>query len=115
MRATKPFIGSRVVCRRPTILQSKPAVTGRTRPAQFAGANSGFGELERTLEQRPVSPLWMDALECGERVLAGIRHNDMYIFTHREFREPLEERCRAIMALVDGSARERLPAASSGG
>ena len=96
-------IGVSAFC--PGPVQSSIGETGRTRPAQFAGANSGFGELERTLEQRPVSPLWMDALECGERVLAGIRHNDMYIFTQREFREPMEERCRAIMAAFPDEPR----------
>jgi NAD(P)-dependent dehydrogenase (short-subunit alcohol dehydrogenase family) len=89
-------IGVSAFC--PGPVQSNIAETGRTRPEQFSGANSGFAELEKTLEQRPVSPLWMSALECGERVLAGIRHNDMYIFTHREFREPMEERCRAMLA-----------------
>jgi hypothetical protein len=40
----------------------------------------------------------MDPLECGERVLAGIRHDDLYIFTHREFREGADERFRAMLA-----------------
>ena len=44
------------------------------------------------------SPLWMDPLECGERVLAGIRRDDLYIFTHREFREGADERFRAMLA-----------------
>jgi hypothetical protein len=29
--------------------------------------------------------------EVGEKVLAGIRRNSMYIFSHPEFREELEE------------------------
>ena len=40
----------------------------------------------------------MDPLECGERVLAGIRRDDLYIFTHREFREGADERFRAMLA-----------------
>jgi hypothetical protein len=40
----------------------------------------------------------MDPVECGERVLAGIRGNDLYIFTHREFREGADERFRAMLA-----------------
>jgi len=55
-------------------------------------------ELERDLEERPNSPLWMDPIECGERVLAGIRNDDLYIFTHREFREGAEERFQAMVA-----------------
>ena len=96
-------IGVSAFC--PGPVQSNIAETGRTRPAEFSGANSGFAELERALAQRPVSPLWMDALECGERVLAGIRANDLYIFTHREFREPMEERCRALLAAFPDEPR----------
>jgi hypothetical protein len=40
----------------------------------------------------------MSAQECGERVLAGIRRDDLYIFTHREFREGADERFRAMLA-----------------
>ncbi len=68
----------------------------RTRPERYG--DSGYTELERELEERPNSPLWMDPLECGERVLAGIRRDDLYIFTHREFREGADERFRAMLA-----------------
>ena len=40
----------------------------------------------------------MDPLECGERVLAGIRDDDLYIFTHGEFREGADERFKAMLA-----------------
>ncbi len=66
------------------------------RPERYG--DSGYTELERELEARPNSPLWMDPLECGERVLAGIRRDDLYIFTHREFREGADERFRAMLA-----------------
>jgi hypothetical protein len=69
---------------------------GRTRPALYG--DSGYAELERQLESRPNSPLWMDPVECGARVLAGIRRDDLYIFTHREFREGAEERFQAMLA-----------------
>ncbi len=69
---------------------------GRMRPARYA--DSGYAELERELGERPNSPLWMDPLECGRRVLAGIRRNDLYIFTHPEFRQGVEERWRAMVA-----------------
>jgi short-subunit dehydrogenase len=69
---------------------------GRTRPPRYA--DSGYAEFERQLAVRETSPLWMEPLECGERVLAGIRRNDLYIFTHREFREGAEERFQAMLA-----------------
>jgi NAD(P)-dependent dehydrogenase (short-subunit alcohol dehydrogenase family) len=69
---------------------------GRMRPERYG--DSGYVELERELEERPNDPLWMDPLECGERVLAGIRNDDLYILTHREFREGADERFRAMLA-----------------
>jgi NAD(P)-dependent dehydrogenase (short-subunit alcohol dehydrogenase family) len=69
---------------------------GRSRPERYS--DSGYTTLERELEERPNSPLWMSAQECGVRVLAGIRRDDLYIFTHREFREGADERFRAMLA-----------------
>ena len=40
----------------------------------------------------------MSIEECGERVLRGIRNNDLYIFTHREFKEGVAERMAAMLA-----------------
>jgi NADP-dependent 3-hydroxy acid dehydrogenase YdfG len=79
----------------PGPVQSNIREGGRMRPRQYG--DSGYRELERDLEERPNSPLWMDPVECGERVLAGIRNDDLYIFTHREFREGAEERFQAML------------------
>jgi NAD(P)-dependent dehydrogenase (short-subunit alcohol dehydrogenase family) len=70
---------------------------GLLRPKQYK-EDTGYAEKERELAQRKNSPNWMSIEECGERVLRGIRRNDLYIFTHREFREGVEERMRAILA-----------------
>jgi hypothetical protein len=40
----------------------------------------------------------MSAIECGRKVLRGIRRNDMYILTHPEFRPGLKDRFDAILA-----------------
>ena len=45
-----------------------------------------------------VPPIRMDPRECGNRVLAGIRRNDLYILTHPEFKQGVEERFQAILA-----------------
>jgi NAD(P)-dependent dehydrogenase (short-subunit alcohol dehydrogenase family) len=87
-------IGVSAFC--PGPVQTNIRETGRARPERYR--DSGYAELERELEQRENSPLWMDPVECGERVLAGIRNDDLYIFTHREFREGAEERFRAMLA-----------------
>jgi NAD(P)-dependent dehydrogenase (short-subunit alcohol dehydrogenase family) len=87
-------IGVSAFC--PGPVQTNIREGGRTRPERFA--DSGYTQLEHDLEERPNSPLWMDPLECGERVLEGIRRDDLYIFTHREFREGADERFRAMLA-----------------
>jgi NAD(P)-dependent dehydrogenase (short-subunit alcohol dehydrogenase family) len=71
--------------------------TGRYRPEAYK-KDSGYAEFEKELAQRPNSPNWMTIEECGERVLNGIRRNDLYIFTHREFREGVAERMEAMLA-----------------
>ena len=40
----------------------------------------------------------MDPLEAGQRVLDGIRRNDLYIFTHQEFERATRERMEALLA-----------------
>jgi NAD(P)-dependent dehydrogenase (short-subunit alcohol dehydrogenase family) len=77
---------------------------GRMRPKEYG--DSGYLQLEHELEERPNSPLWMDPLECGERVLEGIRRDDLYIFTHREFREGCAERFDAILASFPDEPRD---------
>ncbi len=44
--------------------------------------------------------LMMDPLEAGERVLNGVRNNDLFIFTHPEFKPGMKERFDAILASV---------------
>jgi NAD(P)-dependent dehydrogenase (short-subunit alcohol dehydrogenase family) len=87
-------IGVSAFC--PGPVQTNIREGGRMRPERYR--DSGYLELERQLEERPNSPFWMDPLECGERVLAGIRRDDLYIFTHPEFREGADERFRAMLA-----------------
>ncbi len=87
-------IGVSAFC--PGPVQTNIREGGRVRPERYA--DSGYIELERELEERPNSPLWMSPHECGERVLEGIRRDDLYIFTHREFREGADERFHAMLA-----------------
>ena len=87
-------IGVSAFC--PGPVQTNIGEVGKTRPERYA--DSGYAEFERQLAERETSPLWMDPLECGKRVLAGIRDDDLYIFTHREFREGADERFRAMLA-----------------
>lgn len=43
------------------------------------------------------SKMLMSAEEAGERVVRGIRRNDLYIFTHTEFKQSMQERMEAIL------------------
>jgi NAD(P)-dependent dehydrogenase (short-subunit alcohol dehydrogenase family) len=88
-------IGVSAFC--PGVVQSNIRESGRTRPEIYR-RDSGYLELEQKLEERPDSPHWMDPAECGERVLEGVRRNDLYILTHPEFRTGVDERFRAIAA-----------------
>ena len=88
-------IGVSAFC--PGPVQTNIRESGKTRPDRFR-KDSGFADFEQRLSQRPNSPLWMDPEECGERILRGIRRNDLYIFTHREFKEGAEEHYRALLA-----------------
>lgn len=40
----------------------------------------------------------MDPVAAAEQVLAGIRRNDLHIFTHQEFAQPTRERMEALLA-----------------
>jgi len=87
-------IGVSAFCPGPVATNIREA--GILRPARYR-ENSGFAELEKELAQRENSPNWMSIEECGERVLRGIRRNDLFIFTHREFKEGVAERLQAIL------------------
>jgi NADP-dependent 3-hydroxy acid dehydrogenase YdfG len=56
-------------------------------------------------QRKPPPPgrrpsVMMDPLEAGARVLNGVRNNDLFIFTHPEFRGGMQERFDAFMASV---------------
>lgn len=52
----------------------------------------------------PARVLMMDPVEAGERVLDGVIHNDLFIFTHPEFKPGMKERFDAILASVPDEA-----------
>jgi NAD(P)-dependent dehydrogenase (short-subunit alcohol dehydrogenase family) len=81
----------------PGPVQSNIALSGELRPDAYKN-DSGYRAREEELEKRPNSPLWMEADEVGERVLAGIRANDLYILTHPEFAPGMRTRFDAILA-----------------
>ncbi|UCD09274.1 MAG: SDR family NAD(P)-dependent oxidoreductase [Dehalococcoidales bacterium] len=56
------------------------------------------GERQRSMED--MQRVFMDPLEMGERVLRGIRRNDLFIHTHPEFTDGYISRHDAIIRAV---------------
>ena len=88
-------IGVSAFC--PGPVQSNIRELGKLRPDKYK-KDSGLEEFEKQLAQRPQGELWMDPVECGERVVRGIQRNDLYIFTHPEFKAGARERCEKMLA-----------------
>lgn len=80
----------------PGPVQTNISQSGELRPDKYR-KDSGFTKYESQLSERPNSELWMTIEEVGERVLAGLKRNDLFIFTHREFKEGLAERCKMML------------------
>lgn len=76
-------IGVSAFC--PGVVQSRIAAWNRHLP-------------QRTIPAELPQPMGMDPLECGRRVLRGVKENALFILTHPEFREGLEERCRVLLS-----------------
>ena len=88
-------IGVSAFC--PGPVQSNIRELGKLRPDKYK-KDTGLEEFEKNLAQRPTSDLWMDPVECGNRVVRGIQRNDLYIFTHPEFKAGAKERFDKMLA-----------------
>jgi len=88
-------IGVSAFC--PGPVQSNIRELGKLRPDKYK-KDSGLAEFEQQLAQRPTSELWMDPVECGQRLVRGIQRNDLYIFTHPEFKTGARERCDKLLS-----------------
>jgi NAD(P)-dependent dehydrogenase (short-subunit alcohol dehydrogenase family) len=99
----KPFgIGVSVLC--PGFVRTGIGESGRNRPERYGPTQtpdpaSPQGELVAYIAERLRSGL--DPSVVAARVLAAIRADEFYVFTHPEMRAELEERFSAIMAAMD--------------
>jgi NAD(P)-dependent dehydrogenase (short-subunit alcohol dehydrogenase family) len=83
----------------PGAVQSNIAEAGKTRPTALA--DSGYAEADRRRQQNTsFFHLFRTKEEIGERVLQGILNDELYIMTHSEFRQGVEERAQAMCAAV---------------
>jgi NAD(P)-dependent dehydrogenase (short-subunit alcohol dehydrogenase family) len=99
----KPLgIGVSVLC--PGFVRTGIGESGRNRPERYGPTQtpdpaSPQGELVAYIAERLRSGL--DPSVVAARVLAAIRADELYVFTHPEMRAELEERFSAIMAAMD--------------
>jgi short-subunit dehydrogenase len=102
----KPFgIGVSVLC--PGYVRTRIGESGRNRPERYGATQtpdpaSPAGLLLAQLAERLQSGL--DPSDVAVRVLAAIREDELYVFTHPEMRAELEDRFAAIMAAMDKAA-----------
>jgi short-subunit dehydrogenase len=93
-------IGVSVLC--PGWVDTHIDESQRNRPARF-GAPRPLTPLaqERRAQLAVLLRTGMRADEVAARVMAAIRDDELYIFTHSAMRAPLEERFRRIRAAYD--------------
>jgi NAD(P)-dependent dehydrogenase (short-subunit alcohol dehydrogenase family) len=83
----------------PGAVQSNIAEAAKTRPADLS--ETGYAEADKRRAQgRQFFHLYQTKEEVGQRVLRGIFNDELYIMTHSEFRQGLEDRVEAIRSAV---------------
>jgi len=83
----------------PGAVQSNIAEAGKTRPAALA--ETGYAEADRARQGNgQFFHLFQTKEEVGQRVLQGILADELYIMTHSEFRQGIEDRTEAMRAAV---------------
>jgi NAD(P)-dependent dehydrogenase (short-subunit alcohol dehydrogenase family) len=99
----KPLgIGVSVLC--PGFVRTRIGESGRNRPERYGATQtpdpaSPAGLLLAQIAERLQSGL--DPSQIAARVLAAIRGDELYVFTHPEMRDEVEERFAAIMVAMD--------------
>jgi len=102
----KPFgIGVSVLC--PGYVRTRIGESGRNRPERYGPAPtldpaSPAGALVAQIAK--LLQAGLDPSEVAARVLAAIREDEFYVFTHPEMRAEVEERFAAILAAMGKAA-----------
>jgi len=93
-------VGISVYC--PGFVQSNLIESEKMRPAVLVNEVAKPSTLPPSDEEiammKKFMAVAMDPVVAGEQVLAGIRRNDLFIFTHQEFELPTRERMEALLA-----------------
>jgi NAD(P)-dependent dehydrogenase (short-subunit alcohol dehydrogenase family) len=87
-------IGVSAYC--PGPVHSNIAAGVASRPAEYG--ESGYTPPPAEFLERAKQQPYMSYVEAGERVLAGVRRNDLFILTHPEFRDGVRDRFETTLA-----------------
>ncbi len=105
-------VGVSVFC--PGFVKSNLVESEKMRPAalvnEVAKPSTLAPSAQDEMLMRKFMAAAMDPLAAGEHALAGIRRNDLYIFSHQEFEQPVRERMEALLASFPA---QQAPAARS--
>lgn len=104
-----PFgIGVSVLC--PGFVRTRIGDSGRNRPEQYGPTQTIDSASPTAALVAQIAELIQSGLEPSEvaaRVLAAIRANELYVFTHADMRAEVENRFTAIAAAFDKTAARR--------
>ena len=95
-------IGVSVLC--PSFVRTAIGDSGRNRPARYGQAQpldpaSPAGLMVAEIARRLEAGL--DPSDVAARVLSAIRHDELYVFTHPNMRQQVDERFASIQAAMD--------------
>jgi NAD(P)-dependent dehydrogenase (short-subunit alcohol dehydrogenase family) len=90
-------IGISVLC--PGPIKSRIHELSRNR-AEGYEPSAAFAQAAEKLGERQVSDLWMEPEQVGDMVVDAIRHNKLYVITHGEWRDVVQQRCDRILAAM---------------
>jgi NAD(P)-dependent dehydrogenase (short-subunit alcohol dehydrogenase family) len=99
----KPLgIGVSILC--PGIVRTNILESARNRPQRYGPATPADMTNPRYARFAEQVRTGMDPAEVARQVLAAIRNDELYVFTHPETREAVQERFRSILAAFDRAA-----------
>jgi NAD(P)-dependent dehydrogenase (short-subunit alcohol dehydrogenase family) len=82
----------------PGAVATNIARAAETRPERLA--ETGYAEADRLRATDTNTHLYQSKEQVGERVLRGILNDELYILTHSEFRDGVDDRTAAMRAAV---------------
>jgi NAD(P)-dependent dehydrogenase (short-subunit alcohol dehydrogenase family) len=87
-------IGASVLC--PGLVRTRIADSARSRPDEYGGPVVAGEAVQANINQVGIDPMGVAAL-----VLRAVKENQLYIFTHQEYRAQVEARFKAMLAAHD--------------